>query len=263
MKRISLIGLICVLLCHQFMLMSYAASELEEALETGKLVNACPIGNTDIDLDTSVKGFSSAYSCLDGKELTAIKLDKGKTFIVRSMQPMDSDTPIGTLIDFVAQRNEALFLNKEPSKIMFTGEIIENNPPKMAGRSSSLKLEIKKIKVDNVTYPAEAYITKMGKRNVFGGLLNGAPIYFMNLADVADEGTITIDKVYKDPCKYTCESVKTVARPFYYLGGALLQLADLLISPIVCFFMPGKEISIPENTAFEIKLENDISLLEL
>ena len=261
MKKISL-GLICILLC-QNLLCAVQAGELDEAVNSGQLSAACPIEVSNINLEQSAENIQSAYRCLEGKELTAIKLDKGKTFIVRSQQPMDSDTPVGTLIAFVAQQDEVLFLGKEPSKVMFTGEVIENNPPRMAGRSSSLKLEIKKIKVDNVTYPAEAYITKMGKRNVFGGLLAGSPIYFMNLADVADEGTITIDKVYKDPCRYSCESIKTVARPFYYLGGAILQFADLLISPIVCFFMPGKEISIPENTAFEIKLENDISLLEL
>lgn len=263
MNKISLWGLVCVLLLQNAAASLSLASENVENPDANSIVTSCPLNNLMVNLEETSTEIKSAYSCLEGKELSAIKLDKDKKFIARSLQPMDSDSPVGTIIDFEVQQDEVLFLNKAPSKIFFTGEIIENNPPRFAGRSSSLKLQIKKIKVDNVTYPAEAYISKMGKRNVMGGLLSGAPIYFMNLSDVANEGTITIDKVYKDPCRYSCESVKTIGRPFYYLGGALLQLADLLISPVVCFFMPGKEISIPENTAFEIKLENAVSLLDL
>ena len=84
-----------------------------------------------------------------------------------------------------------------------------------------------------------------------------------NLADTADKGTITIDKIYKDPCQYRCESIKSPIRPLYYLGGAVLQLADLFIAPVICVFKRGEEIDIPQYTSFEIKLEDDVSLLKL
>ncbi len=266
MKNVVLLLLLCVLLSQNLVLALDTDPVSITTQETELKTQSCqPINNENETQQTSLTTDfpKNKYSCLEGKELEAIKLEKGRKFIVRSEQPMNSESPIGTLIDFTVIRDVDIFYNGTPSKVVFTGEIIENKPPRLGGRSSTLKLLINKIKVDNITYPAEAYITKMGKKQIFAGVLAGAPVYFMNLGDVANKGTVTIDKVYKDPCQYSCESITSVLRPAYYLGGAILQLADLLISPIVCFFLPGKEIDIPEKTAFEIKLENDISLLKL
>ncbi len=249
---------ICVLLLLSVFLSQNLVYSEEINLDGTESADLCPTAN--MQENNLPKG---KYSCLEGKELEAIKLEKGRKFIVRSKQPMDSNTPIGTLIDFDVIRDVDLFYKQELSKVMFTGEVVENKPPRLVGRSGTLKLFINKIKVDNVTYPAEAYITRMGERQVLGGVLAGTSIYFSNLANVANNGTVTIDKVYKDPCQYSCENITVPLRPFYYLGGAALQIADLFVAPIVCFFTRGKDINIPENTAFEIKLENDISLLKL
>lgn len=264
MKKIVILGLLSILASQNLAMskeLTYLNNEYLTDQNTDKLVNACPINS--YNMNETVNNIKSAYNCLDGKELEAITLDKGRKFIVRSKQPMSSDSPVGTLIDFDSVGDIDIFTDKKSSKVMFTGEIIENKSPRLGGRSSTLKLSINKIRVDNITYPARAYISKMGKKQVFAGVLAGAPIYFLNLADVADKGTVTIDKIYKDPCQYSCESIKSPIRPFYYLGGAILQFADLLISPVVCFFLPGENIEIPENTAFEIKLENNISLLKI
>ena len=121
-----------------------------------------------------------------------------------------------------------------------------------------------KVKVDNVAYKASAYISKMGNKSVRNGVLAGVPIYFTNLANTAEAGTVTIDKVYKDPCQYSCETVTTVARPFYYLGASLLQLADLLVvAPVISLFRKGEPIEIPKESSFEIKLARDMALLKI
>ncbi len=268
MKRIVIV-LFAILLCQNLAL-SEDVNNIEgnpnPIKDNENLLSSCPISivNSKEDIDKEFQNIiNHPYSCLNGKELEAINLDKGRTFIVRSQQPMSSDTPVGTLIDFIAVGEVNIFEDKEPSQVKFTGEVIENKPPRFGGRSSTLKLQINKIKVDNITYPASAYISKMGKKQIFAGVLAGTPIYLMNLADVADRGTVTIDKVYKDPCQYSCDSIKTPLRPLYYAGGALLQLADLLIAPVVCFFLPGKEINIPQYTDFEIKLDDNVSLLNI
>lgn len=266
MRKIVIL-LLAVLLCQNLAICTETENLEQDNVPDSneeKIISSCPLANSTQGIDEEFKNIiNHPFGCLEGKELEAIRLDKGRTFIVRSQQPMSSDTPVGTLIDFESVGNVNIFQDKNPSEVRFTGEIIENKPPRIGGRSSTLKLEINKIKVDNVTYPASAYISKMGKKPILAGVLAGAPIYLDNLADVADKGTVTIDKVYKDPCQYSCESIKTPFRPLYYAGGALLQFADLLIAPVVCFFLPGREIEIPENTAFEIKLENDVSLLKI
>ena len=193
----------------------------------------------------------------------SFKLCKSKKFIVQSLQPMSSSSPIGTVVNFKSVRSETLIPGAQPTEVIFTGRIIENNPPRLVGRSSTLKLKIDTMKVGNITYHTVAYISRMGKKMVMTGVLTGNPIYMENLADTANRGTITIDKVYKDPCKFYCESIKSPIRPLYYLGGAVLQVADLLLSPVICVFKRGGEIEIPQYTSFEIKLEDSVSLLKL
>lgn len=244
MKKIVLIGLLSIFLPQNF-----ANSE-----------PACNLEKLSLNSGADI---IAAYNCLKSQELEVIKLNKNQKFIVQSLQPMTSDSPVGSIIDFATVQDVSIFPGKEASKVTFTGEIIENKPPRLVGRSSTLKLAINKIKVDKITYPAEAYITKVGKRQVMAGVLAAAPIYLDNLADTADKGTITIDKIYKDPCQYKCESITSPLRPLYYLGGAVLQLADLFIAPVICVFKKGDEINLPQYTSFEIKLEDDVSLLKL
>lgn len=265
MLRTSLIGL--ALLC---LVQSCAASpaftpENQEISDINleKIVSTCPLVFAPQDLTQTVEAVKKTYKCLDGKELNAVKVEKGTTFKVRSLEAMDSDTPLGTIINFKSQTPEALLPDEEPSEIIFSGEVIENNPPRLAGRSATIKLAIKQIKVNNITYPTVAYISKMGKKRALGGALAGAPIYADNLANLANQGTITIDRVYKNPCEYDNCITSTVVKPFYYLGGALLQLADLMVAPVICLFKSGTKISIPAETAFEIKLDENLSLLKL
>lgn len=245
MKKIVMLGLLCVLLSQNSVLCE----------------NICPI--KQLSDYKAIENYSNFYDDLQSIELDTIKVDKNKKFLVQSLQPMSSSSPIGTEIEFKSIRNENLFPGKQPSEIVFTGTIIENKPPRMAGRSSTLKLEIDRMKVGNITYHTIAYISKMGKKMVMTGVLSGDPIYISNLSNTANRGTITIDKIYKDPCQYSCESIKSPVRPFYYLGGAVLQLADLFLSPVICVFKRGGEINIPQNTSFEIKLEDGVSLLKI
>lgn len=212
-------------------------------------------------IDEQIKEYYSNQNMFAGKEFDAYTLEKGTTFYVKSLQPMSSDTPKGARIEFEADTN--LFSPDRLSHVVFTGEVVENNPPRLAGRSGTIKLDIFKVKVDNVTYPAKAYLSKAGKKIVLNGLVAGMPIYLSNLANTADKGTVTIDKFYKDPCEYTCETFTLPVRTGYYLGGAFLQLADLLVAPLVSLFQRGNDLDIPKDSSFEIKLANDMSLLRL
>ena len=246
MKKL-IIAFLCTLVCHEFTIAMEQELFKEERLgpQSGLMY---------------VDDFFKAPE-IEQKELLAMTLEKGSTFYVKSLQPMSSDTPEGARIDFEADTK--IFSNDKISHVVFTGEVIENKPPRLAGRTSTLKLAIYKMKVDNVIYPIEAYVSKMGKKNVMGGILSGAPNYMNNLAHLANNGTMTIDKVYKDPCQYSCETIVAPLRPCYYLGGAFLQLADLCLAPLLCIFQRGSEINIPENSSFEIKLASDTSVLRL
>ncbi len=224
--------------------------------------SVCPLDNNLIPQVGTIENFKSAYKCLAGKELSAIMLEKGRTFEVKSMQAMSYESVGGTEVKFESLYPERVLLDKAPQKLVFTGEIIKNKPPRKGGGTGTLKVMIKNVKFENITYPAEAYITKMNKKGVFFGAVAGPSNYKNNLTDTANNGTI--HTIYKDPCKTTAdECVHAAAKPFYFLTGALLQTADLFISPIVAFFIPGNEVYIPEGTEFEIKLENDIPILEI
>lgn len=265
-----IIVLFCALLCQNLALAvensrNVDAKSLEFKEE--RFLATTASGNQMLDFNRSFRADlanSSGIvkkSQLAGIEFDSVTISKGSKFYVKSLQPMSSDSPTGARIEFDTQAK--LFPEEQVSHVVFTGEIIENKPPRLAGRSATLKLAIYKVKVDNITYKTKAYISKVGNKAVVGGVLAGVPIYLANLADVADEGTVTIDKIYKDPCEYRCESVTTPLRPLYYLGGAVLQFADLLVAPVVCIFQRGKELELPASSSFEIKLAEDMPLLKL
>lgn len=229
-----------------------------------ELASACSIEPLSQRIGT-LDEFKNAYKCLAGKELTAVRLAKGRKFDVKSLQAMSVKTKSGTLVSFESVYPEHLFLSKEPSKLLFTGEILKNNPPGKAGSSGTIKIQIQKVKIDNVTYPISAFISKMNDKGVHFNNLALDSLYLANLLNTANNGTITIDKVYKDPCEASncLTGINTAARPLYFLAGAALQMADLLLSPIIALLQPGKNIFIPENTQFEIKLDEDLPVLNL
>ena len=150
MKRVVLLGLLCALL-------SQNPVQAEDA---------CSLDKLSLNSGTDIV---AAYNCLKERELEVIKLNKSQKFIVQSLQPMSSDSPVGSIINFETVQDVSIFPGKEASRVTFTGEIIENKPPRLVGRSGTLKLAINKIKVDKITYPAEAYITKMGKKQIMAG----------------------------------------------------------------------------------------------
>ena len=227
-------------------------------------IASCPIKN-DILMNRvgTVDAFKHAYKCLDGKELDAIVLEKGKTFNVKSLKPMSFESATGTKVEFESIYDERIFLSKEPSKLLFKGEVIKNKPPRKGGGSGTLKVKLTGLQVENVTYPIEAYISKMNKKGVLFGAVAGPSRYRDNLANTVNKGTINNYYNY-DPCNVVAhECVSNAVKPFYFITGAALQTADLLLAPMVAFFAKGNEVYIPEGTEFEIKLEEAVPVLEL
>lgn len=227
-------------------------------------VAACPIAN-DVLLNRTgtVKAFKEAYKCLEGRELTAVILEKGRKFDVKSVQSMSYKSTSESEIRFVSIYHERLFLNKDPVKLEFIGVIVKNKPPRKGGGSGTLKVKITGIKIENIVYPAEAYISKMNKKGVMFGAVAGPSKYKDNLTNTVNAGTIN-NYYGMDPCdKVANECVNNAVKPFYFITGAAMQTADLILAPIVAFFSPGNEIFIPEGTEFEIKLEGDVPVLDI
>ena len=242
----------------------YNEDEQQMMLVGDNRIAVCPVNN---DVFTrrvgTVEDFKEAYRCLDGKELTAIVLEKGRKFEVKSLQPLSYDSATGTEVTFESIYPERVFLSKDPSKIFFKGEVIKNKPPRKGGGSGTIKVQIKGMQIENVTYPAEAYISKMNKKGVLFGSVSVPSIYKDNLSNTVNNGVINNYHNF-DPCNVVAqECVNNAVKPFYFLTGAALQTADLFLAPLIAFFATGNEIYIPEGTEFEIKLEDSVPVLEL
>ena len=234
----------------------------KEYCEGNDKISSCSIVPY-VSPDGVVENFKTVYKCLADRELEAINIEKGRTFEVKSLQPMSYESSTGTEVVFESIYPEKIFISKDPMKLIFKGEVIKNTPPRKGGSSGTLKVVINGVKLESIVYPAEAYISKMNKRGLMFGAIVGPSIYKDNLSDTANNGVIN-NYYNMDPCsKATDECVGAVAKPFYFLSGALLHTVDLFLAPVVAFFAPGKEVYIPEGTEFEIKLEKDIPVLEI
>ncbi len=208
-----------------------------------------PVQNNDI------------VSMLRDIEVDTIKLEKGRKFLVVSEQNLNNNIT-GLPVSFKSVNNEHLAYNKKPSEITLHGIVEKTGNPRLAGKSATAKVKLQKITIDNITYPVVASISKMDNKNVHLGTLVGPPCYINNLSDLADKGIIHTSA--KDPCESTktCE-LKTFTKPAWYIVAAALQTADLIISPFVALGKRGNNLNIPENTFFEIKLEEDLNVLNI
>lgn len=227
-------------------------------------VAACPVAN-DILLNRTgtVKAFKEAYKCLEGRELTAVILEKGRKFDVKSLHALSYQSVSESEIRFESIYPERLFLNKDPVKLEFIGVIVKNKPPRKGGGSGTIKVKITGIKIENIVYPAEAYISKMNKKGILFGSVSGPSKYRDNLTNTVNAGTIN-NYYSMNPCdKIADECVSNAVKPFYFITGAAMQTADLILAPIVAFFSPGNEIFIPKGTEFEIKLDIDVPVLDI
>lgn len=228
--------------------------------------NTCQLNDSTVQQPQNmIKEYKTNIKCLEGKEFSAIKLDKGRAFSVKSLQPMSIKTLPGTIVSFESLGPEYIFENKEPAKLLFIGEILDNRPPGKGGSSGKIKIQITKIKVETITYPVSAFISKMNKKPVLFGLLGAPSNYVPNLIDTANNEIIPRGQLYKDPCSASecIEDLNIFIKPAYYLTGAFLEMADLLLCPIVALLGTGQDLIVPENTEFEIKLEEPLSVLNL
>ena len=81
--------------------------------------SVCPLENDLIPKIGTIENFKSAYKCLAGKELSAIMLEKGRTFEVKSMQAMSYESVGGTEVKFESLYPERVLLDKAPQKLVF------------------------------------------------------------------------------------------------------------------------------------------------
>lgn len=144
---------------------------------------------------------------------------------------------------------------------MFKGKIEKTHKPRMMGKSGTIKIALEKITVDSITYPVTALISKIDNKKVFFNTIGASPCYLSNLADAANNGVI--HSSLKDPCGSNMCTTNTYTKPLAFLGAAALQIADLMLSPFAAVTRKGKDVDIPLNTYFEIKLDKDLYVLNI
>lgn len=174
---------------------------------------------------------------------------------------MNNGNVEGIPVRFESVQKEYLTYDKKPSKIVFKGKIEKTHKPRMMGKSGTIKIALEKITVDSITYPVTALISKIDNKKVFFNTIGASPCYLSNLADAANNGVI--HSSLKDPCGSNMCTTNTYTKPLAFLGAAALQIADLMLSPFAAVTRKGKDVDIPLNTYFEIKLDKDLYVLNI
>ena len=195
-------------------------------------------------------------------ELETLKLEKGRTFVVMSDRNLNSIASSGLPIEFTSVQKEYIASSEEPSEITFKGTVEKTGKPHFAGKNGSIKIKLEKIMIDNIIYPVDALISKIDDQKVMKNTLSKRPIYFDNIADYIDNGTI--HSGWKDPCaNHICTSTKPYLKPLIFLSAAAIGTTDLLLSPFSAITKKGNDVYIPKNTYFEIKLNKDMYILNI
>ena len=124
LTRLALVVMLCTLLCQNLV---FASEGNELVFKEQKLATSSPMVPNIVEINknfhNSVSDYINSGKFLEN-EIDTLMLKKGSKFYVKSLQPLSSETPEGARVEFVAETN--LFSENHLSKVVFTGEVIEN-----------------------------------------------------------------------------------------------------------------------------------------
>ncbi len=240
-------GIVVCLFLHALFQSSFAATQNENYVKTTPFIYT-----------------QKAEDANQTHELEAKKIKKGEEFSVVLQQNISVTDPKGTVVSFNSQYPYTIFTDKGPTDLSFFGKIVKTTRGTKGCKGGAIKIKIDKIKIGNIVYPASAFISRKGNKPVMLGTLKGQSNYLPNLIDVANNGTGTAEKIYHDPCEFNqCLIASAPKRTAYYFTAGFLQLFDLISSPFIALMGTGSDLYIPKDTKFEIKLDEDMTVLDI
>ena len=187
-------------------------------------------------------------------------LKRGTSFTIRNTSSISDRMTEGTKVYFKLPKPIKTKYFTLPENTRFVGVISDSHSPQLTGNGGLVVIRIEKVIINGRTQEVSGKVTKANYKRIYFNNIKGKRKYWSNLAKSIAPGKRFNDKMWKSTKKLAGEGVTFIFSPFTLASGLIVFGANIVASPVIAIFSKGGSISIPADTAFRIKLTEDVTI---
>lgn len=189
-----------------------------------------------------------------------LALRRGTSFTIRNTSAISDKMTAGTKVYFKLPKQIKTKYFTLPENTRFVGVISDSHTPQLTGNGGLIVIRIEKVIINGKTQEVCGKVTKANYKHIYFNNIKGKRKYWSNLAKSIIPGKKFNDKMWKATKKLAGEGVTFIFSPFTLASGLIVFGANIVASPVIAIFSKGGSISIPADTAFRIKLTEDVTI---
>lgn len=189
-----------------------------------------------------------------------LALKRGTSFTIRNTSAISDKLTEGTKVYFKLPKPIKTKYFTLPENTRFVGVISNSHTPQLTGNGGLVVIQIEKVIINGRTQEISGKVTKANYKRIYFNNIKGKRKYWSNLAKSITPGKKFNDKMWKATKKLAGEGVTFIFSPFTLASGLVVFGANIVASPVIAIFSKGGSISIPADTAFRIKLTEDVTI---
>lgn len=186
-----------------------------------------------------------------------ILLPKGMQFRVANSSKITDYMRYGQKITFKTTQEMKIQTLTIPANTKFTGVIENSHRPQMACNGGLVTIRLTTAEINGYNQSIDGSVVKLNTEKVRFGNLKGAHTYFKTTCRKAKWGQNKFKEYSKTSSRLADKGAGVIIAPIPYISGCVLACASTISSPITAFFGKGGNLTIPANTIFTIKLNED------
>ena len=188
-----------------------------------------------------------------------LALKRGTSFTIRNTSSISDRMTEGTKVYFKLPKPIKTKYFTLPENTRFVGVISDSHSPQLTGNGGLVVIRIEKVIINGRTQEVSGKVTKANYKRIYFNNIKGKRNW-SNLAKSIAPGKRFNDKMWKSTKKLASEGVTFIFSPFTLASGLIVFGANIVASPVIAIFSKGGSISIPADTAFRIKLTEDVTI---
>lgn len=176
---------------------------------------------------------------------------------------------ITKISDYMIEGQKIIFKNTQeiktpyitvPKGAKFVGVVEDVHRPQMTCNGGLVDIRIRAVELNGKHHNIDASIIKLNTERIIFGNLKGDHTYWKTTCKKAKWGQTKFKKWSQTSSKLADKGPAIVIAPFPYIGGCVLAVSSTVTSPITALLGKGGSLTIPANTIFTIKLNEEAKI---
>lgn len=171
--------------------------------------------------------------------------------------------------DYMIEGQKIVFKNTQeirtpyvtvPKGAKFVGVVEDVHRPQMTCNGGLVDIRIRAVELNGKHHNVDASIIKLNTERIAFGNLKGDHTYWKTTCKKAKWGQTKFKQWSQTSAKLADKGPAIVVAPFPYIGGCVLAVSSTVTSPITALLGKGGSLTIPANTVFTIKLNEEAKI---